>query len=77
MVPTPDPEAHGVVAMLIPVQATAGQGTSARLVVRSNNTGSALETFALSAALPPGLTGTFAQDTIAVPPGARTPATSR
>ncbi|HXG10326.1 MAG TPA: hypothetical protein VNK04_11225 [Gemmataceae bacterium] len=66
----PDPEAHGVVLALTPAQATAGQGTSAAFVVRVTNTGSALDTFSLSANLPPGVTAVFEQDAVEVPPGA-------
>ena len=63
-------DAHGIVATLTPGQASAGQGTSARYVVRITNTGSALETFDLSASgLPPGVSITFAESFIDVPPG--------
>jgi uncharacterized repeat protein (TIGR01451 family) len=62
-------QAHGVVATLTPAQATAGQGTSATYTVRLINTGSADDTFSLAATLPAGVTGTFAQDTVDVPPG--------
>ena len=65
-----DPESHGVVLALSPAQASAGQGTPANFVVRVTNTGSAVETFSLAADLPPGVTGTFGQDTVEVPPGA-------
>jgi hypothetical protein len=67
----PDPESHGIVATLTPAQATVGQGTSARYVVQLINTGSADDTFALTAAgLPAGVTATFGQTTVDVPPGA-------
>src|SRR5262249_40083221 len=60
--------AHGVVASLAAAEATGGQGTSAVYVARLINTGSAAETFALAAALPPGVTGAFSQDAVDVPP---------
>ncbi len=67
----PDPNSHGIVASLTPAQATAGQGTSAHVVVQLTNTGSADDTFSLSTAgLPSGVTATFGQTTIDVPPGA-------
>ncbi len=63
-------DAHGIVAMLTPGQASAGQGTSARYVVRVTNTGSALDTFDLSApGLPSGVSITFAESSVDVPPG--------
>jgi uncharacterized membrane protein len=63
-------EAHGVVASLKPVQPTAGQGTSASYAVHLINTGSADDTFSLTAAgLPAGVSATFGQSTIDVPPG--------
>ncbi len=69
--PTIETEAYGVVAMLTPTQATAGQGTSTRYVVQLTNTGSADDTFSLAAVgLPSGVTATFAETTIDVPPGA-------
>jgi len=67
----PDPNSHGIVATLTPSQATAGQGTSAQYVVQLTNTGSADDTFALAATgLPSGVTASFGQTTIDVPPGA-------
>ncbi|MBX9622479.1 MAG: hypothetical protein K2X82_01560, partial [Gemmataceae bacterium] len=65
----PDPESHGVVVRLMTATATAGQGVSARYVVRLTNTGSATETFALTAALPAGVTGAFDRASVEVPPG--------
>ncbi len=66
-----DPEARGVVLALTPTQASAGQGTSAVFTVQVTNTGSADDTFTLTAAgLPAGVTATFGQDTVEVPPGA-------
>ena len=67
----PDPEAHGVVVSLSPTQASAGQGTPANYVVQVTNTGSADDTFTLTATgLPSGVAATFGQTTIDVPPGA-------
>ncbi len=65
----PDPDSHGVVLLLTPVSATAGQGTAARYVVQVTNTGSATETFNLAASLPAGVTAAFSQTTVTVPPG--------
>jgi hypothetical protein len=68
---SPQTEAHRVVADLTPSQATAGQGTEARFIVQVTNTGSADDTFSLAAAgLPRGVTASFAETTINVPPGA-------
>jgi uncharacterized membrane protein len=68
--PVVDVEAQGVVAALTPAQASAGQGTSATYTVQLTNTGSAVDTFSLAVAgLPPGITATFAQTTVPVPPG--------
>jgi uncharacterized membrane protein len=61
--------AHGVTASITPAQATAGQGTPAVYIVRLINTGSVAETFALAAALPTGVAGTFSQNVVDVPPG--------
>jgi uncharacterized membrane protein len=67
----PDPQSHGIVATLTPTQATAGQGTSARKVVQLTNTGSADDSFSLTATgLPAGVTATFGETTIDVLPGA-------
>jgi uncharacterized membrane protein len=67
----PDPEARGVVLALAPAAATAGQGTTAQYLVQVTNTGSTLDTFAMTAMdLPAGLTATFARNTIDVPSGA-------
>jgi uncharacterized membrane protein len=70
LVPTADPEAHGVVAALIPAQATAGRGTTASFVVRVVNTGSITGTYVMAASMPPGVSGVFGQTTVDVPPGA-------
>ena len=40
----PDPVAHGIVAALTPAQASAGQGSAAKVVVRLTNTGSVDDT---------------------------------
>jgi uncharacterized membrane protein len=66
-----DPESHGIVPTLTPSQATAGQGTSASYVVQLTNTGSADESFSLAAlGLPSGVTASFGQSTVDIPPGA-------
>lgn len=68
--PIVDPHSHGVVVALTSIRETAGQETSAAYTVRITNTGSATETFSLSAALPAGVSGAFSHSTIIVPPGA-------
>ncbi len=66
-----DPQSHGIVVTLTPTSATAGQGNSAAYTVQLTNTGSADETYTLAApTLPAGVTATFGQTTIDVPPGA-------
>jgi uncharacterized membrane protein len=66
-----DPNSHGVVAVLTPPQAIAGQGTSAQYTVQLTNTGSADDSFSLAAAgLPRGVTASFVETTMGVPPGA-------
>ncbi|HQU41768.1 MAG TPA: cadherin-like domain-containing protein, partial [Pirellulales bacterium] len=65
----PDADSHGIVATLTPATASAGQGTSAAYTVELTNTGSADETYRLTDSLPAGVTGTFSQTTIDVPPG--------
>jgi uncharacterized repeat protein (TIGR01451 family) len=66
-----EPQSHGIVVSLAPTSATAGQGTSANYTVQLTNTGSADESFTLVAgALPTGITASFGQTTIDVPPGA-------
>jgi uncharacterized membrane protein len=65
-----DPDAHGVVLTLTPATASAGQGTAATYTVQVTNTGSTDDTFTLSDALPNGVTGTFSQNYLDVPPGA-------
>jgi uncharacterized repeat protein (TIGR01451 family) len=63
--------AKGVFAELIPVSATAGQGTAANYVVRVTNTGSAVDEFVLFATgLPAGFATTFNSGIFEVPPGA-------
>jgi uncharacterized membrane protein len=67
----PDPNAHGIVATLTPVTASAGQGTSAVYTVQLTNTGSTDDTFSLAAAgLPAGVTAKFSKTTVDVPPEA-------
>lgn len=61
--------ARGVVLELTPGQAIAGQGTTARYVVRVINTGNATETFALTGLLPAGVQGSLGQQNVEVPPG--------
>ena len=69
--PTPvDSQSHGVVVQLTPASATAGQGTSATYTVRVTNTGSATEEFDLFPPFVAGIQAFFAQDSVAVPPGA-------
>jgi uncharacterized membrane protein len=70
VLPTADPESHGVVASLTPANAMAGPGTAADFVVRVTNTGSATDTFALSLNLPTGFAAILAENTIEIPPGA-------
>ena len=65
----PDPNSHGIVATLTPAHATAGQGTLAQYVVQLTNTGSADDMFSLAAmGLPSGVTASFGETTIDVPP---------
>src|SRR5262249_25093184 len=67
----PDPVAYGVVAALTPAVATAGQGTSARYVVRVTNTGSEDDTFYLQVDdLPDGVYANLDQYYVDVAPGA-------
>ena len=67
----PDPNSHGIVGALTPTQGTAGQGGSAEFVDQLTNTGSADDTFSLTAAgLPSGVTVSFDDSTIDIPPGA-------
>jgi uncharacterized repeat protein (TIGR01451 family) len=62
--------AQGVFVELIPVAATAGQGTAANYVVRVTNTGSAVDQFVLFATgLPAGFAATFNSGIFDVPPG--------
>jgi uncharacterized membrane protein len=71
VLPEVDPQAHGVVLVVDPLQQTAGQGTAARYKARVTNTGSATDTFRLTAdVVPPGLTISFDTDTVTIPPGA-------
>ena len=69
--PTPSPDAHGVVESISPTSATAGPGTTTQYTVQLTNTGSADESYTLSASgLPSGVTATFASPTVDIPPGA-------
>jgi hypothetical protein len=62
--------AHGIVATLAPSQASAGQNASAGYVVQLTNTGSAQDSYDLAlAGLPSGVTASFGQASIDVPPG--------
>ena len=71
MLPEAHPESRGVVLGLDPRQAIAGQGTAANFRARVTNTGSVVDSFALSVTgLPAGFTVTFAQSSFEVPPGA-------
>ena len=68
--PAPDPESHGIVAVLTPAQASAAPDRS-HYVVQLTNTGSSDDTVSLSlAGLPAGIAASFGQTTIDVPPGA-------
>jgi uncharacterized membrane protein len=61
--------ARAVSASLTPSQATAGQGTSAVFTVQVTNTGNVADSYTLQGSFPSGITASFAQTTIAVPPG--------
>jgi hypothetical protein len=70
VLPAADPIAHGIVATLSPLTASAGLGTSASYIVTLTNTGSATDMFALSAAgLPASIAAAFSQSMVVVPPG--------
>jgi uncharacterized membrane protein len=65
-----DGRSHGVVASLTPAQATAGQGTSADYILQIINTGSGDTAFLPKVSgLPAGISGTFGQTSVDVPPG--------
>lgn len=69
--PPTDPNSHGVVAELLPAQASAGQGTSTAYTIRLTNAGSADDNFVLTVAgLPASVTATSAETAVDVPPGA-------
>jgi len=77
LLPEVQPEAYGVVVEVLPPgQATAGQGMPGVFTVRVTNTGSVLDTYALSVTgLPVGFAAAFLQGGVAVtsievPPGA-------
>src|SRR5262249_9414379 len=62
--------AHGIVATLAPSQASAGQNSTAGYVVQLTNTGSAQDSYELAVTgLPSGVTASFGQAAIDVPPG--------
>lgn len=61
--------ALGVSTVLTPASATAGQATPVDYVLRVVNAGNTTDTYNLTAALPAGVTGTFAQNAVQVPPG--------
>ncbi len=63
-------QARAVSLGISPTQATAGQGTSAQYVLTVSNVGSAEDTYSLSTTgLPSGVTATFGETSIDVPPG--------
>lgn len=62
-------DAHGIVVTVTPEQPVAGQGTPATFRVRLINTGNVTESFNLAASLPAGISGSFDQTTVEVPPG--------
>jgi uncharacterized repeat protein (TIGR01451 family) len=55
---------------LVPAQATVGQGTSAVYALTLTNPGDSTETYTLSGSFPAGVTATFSQTNVTVPPGA-------
>jgi hypothetical protein len=61
--------ALGVAVALTPASATGGQGTTANYVVQVTNAGNVADTYNLTASLPSGVTGTFDQTSVQVPPG--------
>ncbi len=61
--------ALGVTTQLTPASATGGQGTPVEYVLRVTNAGNTPDTYNLSAALPAGVSGSFAQNSVQVPPG--------
>ena len=67
----PNPTAFGVAAMLTPILATIGQGTSAQYTLQITNTGSADDSFSyVVSGLPTGIGGNLSQNNVDVPPGA-------
>ena len=69
VLPPPMPEAAGVVVQVSPPQATGGQGTPARFLVRVINTGSSTDTFELGGIFPAGFSALFAEPTVTLQPG--------
>jgi uncharacterized membrane protein len=59
----------GVLTTLTPTQATGGQGTPTTFTVQLTNTGNVADTYTLSATTPAGVTATFPQSSLQVPPG--------
>jgi Transglutaminase-like superfamily/LVIVD repeat len=67
---TPGPtNTIGVLTTLTPTQVTGGQGTAATYTVQLTNAGNVADTYALTIATPAGVTATFDQTTLQVPPG--------
>jgi hypothetical protein len=69
VLPTPMPDAVGVVVQVSPPQATGGQGTPAIFVARVTNTGSATASFDLGGTFPAGFSAVFAEPTLTLQPG--------
>jgi hypothetical protein len=59
----------GVLTTLTPTQATGGQGTPTTFTVQLTNIGNASDTYTLTATTPAGVTATFDQASVTVPPG--------
>ncbi len=59
----------GVLTTLTPTQVTGGQGTAATFTVQLTNAGNVVDTYALTIATPAGVTATFDQTSLQVPPG--------
>jgi len=63
------PGATGVLVEIDPAEADVGKPASTTVVVKVTNTGRTAQTFDLTAALPHGITGTFAEPSLLVQPG--------
>jgi uncharacterized protein (TIGR03437 family) len=61
--------ALGLAVSVTPVAATGGQGTAKEFIVRVTNTGNVTDVYNLTSVLPAGVTGTFSQSSVTVPPG--------